>query len=76
MATAAGNSVKQQSDNKSRNSGRSDDSRMEKEDGEDFAQLVSEVSDSIHRYYSARPGVCAATIFGLGFFFGWKLRPW
>lgn len=43
---------------------------------EDFAELVSNVSDAVQRYYSARPGVAAATLFGLGFFVGWKLKPW
>jgi hypothetical protein len=43
---------------------------------EDFAELVSNVSDAVQRYYAARPGVAAATLFGLGFFVGWKLKPW
>lgn len=43
---------------------------------EDFAELMSEVGDSIQKYCSRRPGVVAGVLFGLGFFCGWKLRPW
>lgn len=46
------------------------------EQAEDFATLVTEVSDSVQRYCSQRPGVVAGVLFGLGFFCGWKLRPW
>ena len=43
---------------------------------EDFAELMAEVGDSLQRYCSRRPGVVAGVLFGLGFFCGWKLRPW
>ncbi|MCC6511652.1 MAG: hypothetical protein IT423_21310 [Pirellulaceae bacterium] len=43
---------------------------------EDFTTLVSEVCDSCDRYCRSRPGVVAGVLFGLGFFCGWKLRPW
>ncbi len=44
--------------------------------GEDFYDLVNEVSDAVQRYCVARPGVAAGVIFGVGFMLGWKLRPW
>lgn len=43
---------------------------------EDFAQFMSEVGDSVQKYCKRRPGVVAGVLFGLGFFCGWKLRPW
>ena len=46
------------------------------EQGEDFSQLVSEVSSAIRHYCNRRPRVAAGCIFSLGFIFGWKLRPW
>jgi len=46
------------------------------EQAEDFSALVAEVSESVQRYCSSRPGVVAGVLFGLGFFCGWKLRPW
>ncbi len=44
--------------------------------GEDFAALIHEVGDSVSKYCKSRPGVVAGVLFGLGFFCGWKLRPW
>jgi hypothetical protein len=46
------------------------------EQAEDFAEFVSEVGDSLQKYCKRRPGVVAGVLFGLGFFCGWKLRPW
>ena len=43
---------------------------------EDFAEFMAEVGDSVQKYCSRRPGVVAGVLFGLGFFCGWKLRPW
>jgi len=43
---------------------------------EDFAEFMSEVGDSVQKYCKRRPGVVAGVLFGLGFFCGWKLRPW
>ena len=43
---------------------------------EDFAQLLSELGQSVEGYCRKRPGVVAGILFGLGFFCGWKLRPW
>jgi hypothetical protein len=46
------------------------------EQAEDFAELMSEIGDSVQKYCARRPGVVAGVLFGLGFFCGWKLRPW
>ncbi|MGN6545841.1 MAG: hypothetical protein ACTHK7_12380 [Aureliella sp.] len=43
---------------------------------EDFAEFMSELGDSVQKYCKRRPGVVAGVLFGLGFFCGWKLRPW
>ncbi len=43
---------------------------------EDFAVLLSELGESVQTYCRRRPGVVAGVLFGLGFFCGWKLRPW
>ena len=44
--------------------------------GEDFYDMVSEVSSSCQKYCMRRPRVVAAALFGLGFVLGWKLKPW
>jgi hypothetical protein len=46
------------------------------EQAEDFAELMAEMGDSLQKYCARRPGVVAGVLFGLGFFCGWKLRPW
>lgn len=43
---------------------------------EDFAKLVGDLTESVESYCRSRPGVVAGVLFGLGFFCGWKLRPW
>jgi hypothetical protein len=43
---------------------------------EDLTVLLGELSDSVESYCRRRPGVVAGVLFGLGFFCGWKLRPW
>lgn len=48
----------------------------EDEAPEDFAVLLSELGESVEAYCKRRPGVVAGLLFGLGFFCGWKLRPW
>jgi hypothetical protein len=44
--------------------------------GEDFYDMVSEVTSSCQRYCQKRPKAIAGIIFGLGFMLGWKLKPW
>ncbi len=46
------------------------------ESAEDFTVLLSELGESVEGYCRRRPGVVAGILFGLGFFCGWKLRPW
>jgi DNA-directed RNA polymerase subunit N (RpoN/RPB10) len=43
---------------------------------EDFQQLMDEVGGAVSRYCSRRPAVAVMTVFGIGFFFGWKMKPW
>lgn len=52
------------------------DEHTEDESHEDFAVLLSELGESVETYCRRRPGVVAGLLFGLGFFCGWKLRPW
>ncbi len=53
-------------------------SRQECEMGEceDFQALVDEVTTSVTRYCRQRPTAAALSIFALGFFVGWKIKPW
>lgn len=46
------------------------------EQREDFQQLMDEVGKSVSQYCQRRPGVAALTVFAVGFFFGWKIKPW
>lgn len=46
------------------------------EQREDFQQLMDEVGSSVTHYCQRRPGVAALTVFAVGFFFGWKIKPW
>lgn len=46
------------------------------EQREDFQQLMQEVGDSLAHYCRRRPGVAACSVFAIGFFFGWKIKPW
>lgn len=43
---------------------------------EDFQQLVDEVGQAVAHYCRRRPGAAALTVFAVGFFFGWKIKPW
>ncbi|QDV27456.1 hypothetical protein [Aureliella helgolandensis] len=43
---------------------------------EDFQQLLDDVGDSVVHYCRRRPGVAAFSLFAVGFFFGWKIKPW
>lgn len=46
------------------------------EQREDFQQLMEEVGDSLAYYCRRRPGVAAFSVFAVGFFLGWKIKPW
>lgn len=43
---------------------------------EDFQTFVDEVGASVSTYCRKRPGVAACILFGLGFYMGWKIKPW
>jgi len=43
---------------------------------EDLVKLVDRCGDAICEYGKRQPGVAALAVLGLGFFVGWKLKPW
>ncbi len=43
---------------------------------EDFQTLVDEVGTSISTYCRKRPGMAACMLFTVGFYVGWKIKPW
>ena len=43
---------------------------------EDFQTLVTEIGKTIHVYAKQRPGMAGLIVFGLGFYVGWKIKPW
>ncbi len=43
---------------------------------EDFQALVDDVTASVTRYCRQRPTAAALGLFALGFFVGWKIKPW
>ncbi len=43
---------------------------------EDFQTLVTELGKSIQVYAKQRPGMAGLIVFGLGFYVGWKIKPW
>lgn len=45
-------------------------------DCEDFQSLVDDVTASVTRYCRRRPTAAALGVFALGFFVGWKIKPW
>jgi len=44
--------------------------------GEDFYDMVSDVSKSMAEYCSKRPKAAALALLSVGFFLGWKIKPW
>jgi len=44
--------------------------------GEDFYDMVSDVSKSMTDYCAKRPKVAALALLSVGFFLGWKIKPW
>ena len=43
---------------------------------EDFQTLVDEVGNSVSTYCKKRPGMAACLLFTVGFYVGWKIKPW
>lgn len=46
------------------------------EEREDFEVLMDNVADAVSDYCRQRPGVAAGLLFAVGFFVGWRLKPW
>jgi len=44
--------------------------------GEDFYDMVSDVSKSMSDYCAKRPKAAALALLSIGFFLGWKIKPW
>ena len=44
--------------------------------GEDFYDMVSDVSKSMADYCAKRPKTAALALLSVGFFLGWKIKPW
>lgn len=45
-------------------------------DREDLQILIEEVGQAVSEYTRKRPGVAGGLLFAIGFFVGWRLRPW
>ncbi len=43
---------------------------------EDFEVLVSEVKTSCSKFFTRRPLVAGGIVFMVGFYLGWKVKPW
>jgi hypothetical protein len=55
----------------------STDSNSEKQiTGEDFYDMVTDVSKSMSDYCAKRPKAAALALIAVGFFLGWKIKPW
>lgn len=44
--------------------------------GEDFYDMISDVSKSMSDYCAKRPKAAALALIAVGFFLGWKIKPW
>lgn len=53
-----------------------DPSQAMEEGAEDFQDLVESVGASVGAYCRKRPLVASLTVFALGFYTGWKIKPW
>ncbi len=72
----ANQTAERQKRNDVQNSQNRFDDRNRESTGEDFYDMVAEVSSSCQRYCLRRPRVVAGALLGLGFVLGWKLKPW
>ena len=43
---------------------------------EDFEVLVGDLRDSLGSYLKKRPLVASGLVFLVGFYVGWKIKPW
>ncbi|HUP81859.1 MAG TPA: hypothetical protein VM260_25130 [Pirellula sp.] len=67
-----GNASQQQKENRQP----SELSRGREGTGEDFYDMVTDVSKSMSEYCAKRPQAAALALLAVGFFLGWKLKPW
>jgi hypothetical protein len=47
-----------------------------KETGEDFQEMMDIVCSSFYEYGRKNPGMLAGIAFMVGFYFGWRVKPW
>lgn len=43
---------------------------------EDFQALMEDVGTSVGTYCRKRPVVATMAVFAVGFYMGWKIKPW
>ena len=67
-----GNTPQQQKENRKP----SELSRGREATGEDFYDMVTDVSTSMSEYCAKRPLAAALALLAVGFFLGWKMKPW
>lgn len=46
------------------------------EQREDFQALMEDVGSSVAKYCRKRPLIAAFSVFAVGFYVGWKVKPW
>ena len=42
----------------------------------DLEQMTAQITDAVVDYSKKQPGAVACLIFMVGFFMGWKIKPW
>ena len=42
----------------------------------DLEEMTAKITDAVVDYSKKQPGAVACLIFMLGFFVGWKIKPW
>ena len=47
-----------------------------REPAEDFEMLMNQVGSAAGEYCRKHPGVATLAILGVGFYLGWKVKPW
>lgn len=50
--------------------------KPQEESPEDLQLLMDELGDAVTDYRRKRPGVAGGILFAVGFFVGWRLKPW
>lgn len=51
-------------------------SKSHEDSPEDLQKLMCELGDAVTDYCRKRPGVAGGILFAVGFFVGWRLKPW